>query len=125
MLQDYCSLFIVVWETILTIKYEGQPGVIDLPNNGLEAVERMLSFFYTSDYDNISPPLTSISSTNHEHLLHAKIYVLADKYDVPALKVIAAKKYGGCLEPSGTALQPPLLRRSSLFTKACRTMTTL
>jgi hypothetical protein len=62
----------------------------------------MLSFFYTSDYDKSAIPLASTttptkSSTGKDLQLHVNVYIIAEKYDVPALKVVAANKYKECL----------------------------
>lgn len=66
----------------------------------------MISFFYTQDYSDISPKQiqdnqlqlamvnSSISDTAPSPLLmHAKVYVMAEKYDVPALKALSKEKY--------------------------------
>jgi hypothetical protein len=61
-------------------------GEIKLDHDGPEAVHKMISFFYTQTYtldDTASEPLLS----------HTRIYITADKYDVPLLKRLARENY--------------------------------
>jgi speckle-type POZ protein len=53
------------------------------------AVEAMLQFMYTSDYDASGSAENSASPM----VLNVKVYSIADKYDVPALKSQAKEKF--------------------------------
>jgi hypothetical protein len=83
---------------IVTNSKEEGPGVIDQPEDDFEVVEKMLSFPYTSDYDKPATPVPSTTTptmkpTSQGLQLHANVYIVAEKYDVSALKIIAANKY--------------------------------
>ncbi|TKA79406.1 hypothetical protein B0A49_03345 [Cryomyces minteri] len=63
---------------------EASSGVIDLEDDDAEAVRAMVHYLYHSDYkheDHKGPagPL----------VLHAHVYAIADKYDIPALQTLA------------------------------------
>jgi hypothetical protein len=65
---------------------ESITGEIKLDHDDPEAVHKMISFFYTQTYtldDTASEPLLS----------HTRIYITADKYDVPLLKRLAGENY--------------------------------
>jgi speckle-type POZ protein len=65
---------------------ESEDGVVDLSDNDPAAIEAMLEFMYTYDYeqpiDNTRPAV-----------FHARMYKLADRYDVPELRKLARKKF--------------------------------
>jgi hypothetical protein len=65
---------------------ESITGEIKLDHDHPEAVHKMISFFYTQNY--------TLDDTSSEPLLsHTRIYITADKYDVPLLKRLASENY--------------------------------
>lgn len=74
---------------------EAQQRKIDLKEDDPNIVELMVKFFYTFDYDNAPTP-PEISPLG----LHARIYTIADKYEVLVLKSIALAKLKSCLSAS-------------------------
>lgn len=63
-------------------------GIIDLAEDQAELVESMLQFLYFRDY----------SEGPHPLLFNAKMYAIAQKYEIPALEHLAARKYENTLE---------------------------
>ncbi|KAF5552847.1 ARM repeat protein [Fusarium mexicanum] len=59
--------------------------VIEITDFGPAVVKAMIVFFYGFDYES---PTDSSAMT-----FHAKVYQIADKYDIEALKKLAATKY--------------------------------
>jgi len=64
-------------------------GTIPLDDDDVSAVEAMLRFLYSFDYD-ASGSATGIASPM---VFNVKVYSIAEKYDVPALKSIASQKF--------------------------------
>ncbi|TVY27059.1 hypothetical protein LHYA1_G004766, partial [Lachnellula hyalina] len=83
----------------LTDFKEGITKTIDLKDDDPRTVDLFIKFLYTADYDVLQAPETShdptvVHTTEPDELLvHAKVYILAEKYDVSALKFIASKKF--------------------------------
>ena len=73
---------------------EGSSRRIELEEDNPLAVARMITYFYTFDYDD---SLTSVeANTNkvyNELDMNAWVYVTADKYDVPELRTMALRKF--------------------------------
>jgi hypothetical protein len=67
---------------------ETQQRKIDLEEDDLSMVELLVKFSYTFDYDN-TPTNTEMSPIG----LHARVYTIADKYEVLALKSIAVARF--------------------------------
>ena len=61
---------------------EAAEGVIELPDDDLPVVEAMLNFLYHFDYQASISPM----------IFNAKVYSIADKYDIPTLKSQAVEK---------------------------------
>jgi hypothetical protein len=59
---------------------------IDLMDDEPNILKCFLSFLYQGDYD-------YDTQVNDLLLVHAKVYIMADKYDMHPLKVLAATKY--------------------------------
>ncbi|KAG0646411.1 Kelch repeat and BTB domain-containing 5, partial [Hyphodiscus hymeniophilus] len=82
---------------------EGINGVITLNDDDLDVFECLVSFFYKETYDdshNVTTTLAVPSSMNDSFvgtsqalLLNAKVYVMAEKFDIPELKKLATVKY--------------------------------
>jgi speckle-type POZ protein len=72
---------------------EGETGAIDLPEDEPSIVNAMLQYLYTFDYnyavDEKQDPLA---------VAHAKVYALADKYDIGPLKTVAGTKFKAAAE---------------------------
>jgi hypothetical protein len=54
---------------------EAQTGVVEMPDTTYEAVKAFVEFIY-------------LGSAEHFESLADQLYILADKYDVPPLKVV-------------------------------------
>lgn len=74
---------------------------ISLPTTDLEATSCVLEYLYTGEYFppktpsgtlTSDPSLPAIDSTGSQLLKHAKVYTLADKFSLPALKTLAHSK---------------------------------
>jgi len=63
-------------------------GVIDLEDQEAGVVDSMIQFFYHRDYS-----LSTVDISEGKILGHAKVYVIADRYNIPDLKLAAMKKY--------------------------------
>lgn len=73
---------------------ESADGAVRLEGDDVSAVEAMLQFMYTFDYD---------ASGGAEHssspmVFNVRVYSIADKYDVPALKSQAKQKFETTVE---------------------------
>ena len=55
----------------------------------------MVSFFYSMDYDDDIPEVTEQETGSRLSLLqlHARMFALGDRYDIPGLRDVAVKKY--------------------------------
>jgi len=71
---------------------EAVSGVITLDDDRPETVKRMISFFYTFDYDN---GITIPSSTEQSVLSCCGVreYAIAEKYDIKDLKALAQSRF--------------------------------
>jgi hypothetical protein len=66
---------------------ESTIGEITLDHDDPQAVHKMISFFYTQTY--------TLDETASDALLsHTRIYIIADKYDVPLLKKLSSENFG-------------------------------
>jgi hypothetical protein len=85
---------------LLTIWWEESTGVIDLNEVPHLFLEKLVQFFHNMDYDDGIPLDADVSVLQ----LHARIFALADKYEILDLDSVAANKYSArCLtswEPS-------------------------
>jgi hypothetical protein len=61
-------------------------------------VDKLLQYFYTGDYIEMSEEDDSAHSDMSALQLHARVFALADKYDVKDLCVLSAEKYSSRLE---------------------------
>jgi hypothetical protein len=64
-------------------------GTIKLGHQPYMLLEKLVQFFYSLDYSDVVPVDTGISPLQ----LHAKMFGLADEYDIPGLLHVAASKY--------------------------------
>ncbi|TVY40304.1 hypothetical protein LOCC1_G005411 [Lachnellula occidentalis] len=84
---------------------EAQTGTISLFHDDPQAIEKLVDFLYKSEYSYdvkqlpkpSFPSTTATETASNETLLHTKVYVLAEKYDVPALKTLASQHFKTCL----------------------------
>lgn len=88
-------------------------GVVELTDD-LNAVEAMLTYLYEHDYSSARTPC---EPTN----LHAKVYILADKYGIPDLKILAQKYFHTAAEG---ALNPQNLTTARLRRGTSKTSST-
>lgn len=79
---------------------ESTTNEIDLTDDGPDAVERMVEYFYSGDYHDAA-------AEQNENLvrltLHIGIYSLADKYDVPGLGALAMTYFQAILSKGAKA----------------------
>ncbi|KAE8157240.1 hypothetical protein BDV40DRAFT_292852 [Aspergillus tamarii] len=76
------------------------PRRIELPEEDVEAFGSFLQFQYTCNYDNSLPDVSNdeeaavgeIDNSGEQLLKHARVYTLAEKLGVPALKTLAHSK---------------------------------
>jgi hypothetical protein len=85
---------------------EAKSGVISLEEEDPQIFERVVKFMYTSDYSNSLDSATTATavtaSTNsgtvpRDLIVHTRVYISAEKWDIPALKNLAAKKFEDAL----------------------------
>jgi speckle-type POZ protein len=65
--------------------------VIELKEDDARVVEAMLHFFYRFDYDSSGDGSRGWASPM---LFNSRVYGIAEKYDIPALKFLAGEKVG-------------------------------
>jgi hypothetical protein len=96
--------------------------MINLEEEDPEIFERVVKFMYTSDYnDSPGSETTTITrtastksgTTSQALIVNTKVYVSADKWDIPALKKLAANKFEDALPKEG---------KSSTFAMSLRLM---
>lgn len=75
---------------------EGKERKIDLQEDDPDDVRRMIEFFYTSNYDDGSED-SDVESEQFPINIDAKMYALADKYDVPVMQALALEKFESAL----------------------------
>ncbi|KAL4792911.1 hypothetical protein BDV19DRAFT_243600 [Aspergillus venezuelensis] len=69
------------------------PRRIELPDDDVEAFGYFLQYQYTRDYTTSPPDIAAEADDNGEQLLkHARVYTLAGKLGIPALKALAHSK---------------------------------
>ncbi|KAL6149966.1 hypothetical protein ACJQWK_02530 [Exserohilum turcicum] len=73
---------------------ESVERIIPLIDDDVSAVEAMLQFLYTFDYDAGG----SVADAASPMVFNVKVYSIADKYDIPALKSVARQKFQESVE---------------------------
>lgn len=74
----------------------------DLDVEDSSAIKLMIHYFYHHDYPSELPTHPGHKETTPENLakgvlvVHSKMYAMGDKYQVPGLKALAARKFGPC-----------------------------
>ena len=61
--------------------------MIDLPDDDVDAVDKMIEFLYRAEYTHYTDPEENC------YLQHARIFAIATKYAMPALSKLASKNY--------------------------------
>lgn len=79
-----------------------QPRQIELPSEEIDAVGCFLEYLYTGDYFprkipgqrqlELDPSLPKVDESGEQLLKHARVYTLADKFQVPNLRTLASSK---------------------------------
>ena len=64
-----------------------ESAVIDLPDDDVDAVDKMIEFLYRAEYTHYTDPEENC------YLQHARIFAIATKYAMPALSKLASKNY--------------------------------
>ena len=77
------------WCRMLTNPQETAEGIIELQEDNARAVEAMLGFMYTFDYDCSGNDLERTSPM----LFNVEVYSIAEKYGVSSLKLRAKEKF--------------------------------
>ncbi|KAL4937459.1 hypothetical protein BDV06DRAFT_73473 [Aspergillus oleicola] len=73
--------------------FDDGPRRIELPEDDVEAFGYFLQYQYTRDYTTSQPEVPAKADDNGEQLLkHARVYTLAGKLGIPALKALAHSK---------------------------------
>jgi hypothetical protein len=84
--------------------------VINLEEEDPEIFERVVKFMYTSDYnDSLGSAITKVTRTastksgtaSQALIVNTKVYISAEKWDIPALKKLAVKKFEDALPKKG------------------------
>jgi len=79
-----------------------QPRQIELPSDDMDAVGCFLEYLYTGDYFpkkvpgqrtlETDPSIPKVDETGEQLLKHARVYTLAEKFQVPNLRTLASSK---------------------------------
>jgi speckle-type POZ protein len=88
-MEGTCDREICFKSVLMSNPQESVSGAIRLEGDDLSAAEAMLRFMYTFDYDASGSAENSFSPM----VFNVKVYSIADKYDVPALKSKAEQKF--------------------------------
>ena len=77
------------------VKQETFTGVIEIVDISYLELNKMVQFFYSMSYDDDIPELTERETLSLISLLqlHARMFALGDRYDIPGLRDVAVKKY--------------------------------
>ncbi|KAK5999008.1 hypothetical protein PT974_01394 [Cladobotryum mycophilum] len=93
------------FETAFRYMKEDEPQILDMQEDDPIAVRMMVNFLYSLDYtvppeqhqtqeESVSENASKKKREKHPNLLqHARVYALAEKYDVRSLKFLAARKF--------------------------------
>ncbi|MCJ1468014.1 hypothetical protein MMC07_006640 [Pseudocyphellaria aurata] len=104
--------------SILKASQSFATNTIDLSHHDLHLVARMIEYFYSGTYDDPTDEDTSIGS---RLILHAEMFALADKYDVPGLGEKAIQYFQSILPNAHLAEYVPCIRTiygSTLYSSA-------
>ncbi|CZR56334.1 uncharacterized protein PAC_06222 [Phialocephala subalpina] len=73
---------------------ESETGEIDLPDDDPKTLDRLIQFLYKETFDD-EPTFTGVLAANQDSRLITctKVYILAEKYDIPASKELAKSKF--------------------------------
>lgn len=107
--SNHSNYPIYISDIYLTPLKEAASGEYRIEEQSLAVVRRMVDYFYTGDYgDPIVPTQTpdqcpvKPESSNEEELpplrLHARMFALADMYQVDHLQTLAVNKYGKAVD---------------------------
>ncbi|MCJ1279303.1 hypothetical protein MMC21_007127 [Puttea exsequens] len=82
---------------------ESLTSVINLPDDDLALVERMIEALYSSTYDSTVSDAEQATYGCHGFELHAAMYAIADKYGLAELKHLAQHRYRALQLPTHEA----------------------
>ncbi|KAL8916846.1 MAG: hypothetical protein Q9172_006083 [Xanthocarpia lactea] len=85
------------WLTVVVTGQEGLTKTINLSEDSLPMVRRMMKYFYFLDYFEDEDD-DQTSATFSELELHVQMFSIGDKYDIICLKNMAAIKFRDCCE---------------------------
>ena len=89
--------------SLLTKMQESLTSVINLPDDDLALVERMIEALYSSTYDSTVSDAEQATYGCHGFELHAAMYAIADKYGLAELKHLAQHRYRALQLPTHEA----------------------
>ena len=72
---------------------ESSTAILPLEHDDPATVERMVTFFYTSNYDSGNPDNTTKNEVGPILMANTLVYSIADKYDIKGLKTLAQAKF--------------------------------
>ncbi|PTU19813.1 hypothetical protein P175DRAFT_0524143 [Aspergillus ochraceoroseus IBT 24754] len=80
---------------------EASSGVYEMNDDPLPMVKNLVDYLYTLDYnENLRTLNQECPSPISGLQVHARMFALADKYDIKALQVLSSEKYSNMLESS-------------------------
>ncbi|KAH8728537.1 BTB/POZ domain-containing protein [Phaeosphaeriaceae sp. PMI808] len=79
---------------VFTGDFKESNGCLTLNDDDISAVEAMLEFMYSFDYDSSG----RAENTCSPMVFNVKVYSIAEKYDIPALKAKAKQKFETAVE---------------------------
>ena len=92
--------------TVYRAAQEAETGVVELKEVDPTAVKLMIDFLYLLDYKYPeAPPKKSadaspaeVAKSQSQMVMHARVFALADMYDIPDLKDFALERFKGVVE---------------------------
>jgi len=103
-----CSQSKVLYKACTRGFKESSTGVIEMADMSYTELNKMVNFFYSMNYDDeipeeetgyeTGPPISLLQ-------LHARMFALGDRYDIPGLRDMAVKKYSSRAAVPGMPLE--------------------
>ncbi|CZR56335.1 uncharacterized protein PAC_06223 [Phialocephala subalpina] len=72
---------------------EASTGVIELVDDDPEVVKQVINYLYKGNYSDYSGSMNEETKKSAALVMNTKVYISADKWDIPALNAPAAKKH--------------------------------
>jgi len=85
---------------------EALSGVYIMEEDSLPMIKKLIDYFYTADYnENVDQPNTESHQRVSILQVHARMFALADKYDIGGLRVLSAEKFSSRFKSSPDGLE--------------------